>query len=380
MQFLHPVFTVIFAFLILYSFVDIKGNRKYSGVVMVVLAVVLILLSGLRNYVGADYPVYKQMYLTYFPELVEYKELFRKMFFLSSSIEIEWIYALVNKAFFEFTQAPFHIFTLLLAVVLISVKFDTIYRNSLAPVLALLLYFVPTFFITDSGHMRQAMGVTILLFSFKFIKERKLLLYLLCVYLAYGFHKSSIIFLPAYWFATVNLNARKIAVLVMICVVLSPLQIYEWFSFFLNSMPLEEVNAGYEGYISYEIAEANALRFMDVLTIFYVLMIVLFDEETSEVVPYYEYMRNIGVLGICIYFIMRENPVFSTRLVGHYYMYMVLIIPNILVSIKNVSWKRFIHIGYVVFLIFYFFVFAKFQGAGGRFTPDTYNNYLWSSW
>lgn len=380
MQFLHPIFTAIFVFLVLYSYVDVKGNQKQSGLVMTVLAIILILLSGLRKNVGADYPVYKEMYLLYFPTMVEYGQLFQKMMLKPSTIEIEWFYALVNKLFFDITKAPFQLLTLFFSIIFISVKFKTIYENSMAPVFALLLYFIPNFFITDSGHMRQAMGVTVLLYSFRFIKERRLFMYLLCMYIAYGFHKSSVIFFPAYWFATFNLNSKKILTLIGICVVLSPFQIYNSFSFFLDSFGTQDINAGYEGYISYEIAESSAVKFMDVLTIFYTVMIVAFDREACEKVLWYEYMRNIGVLGICIYFIMRENPVFSTRLTGHYYIYFTLIISNIMVAIGNIRKRSIIHLGYTVFLVVYFFTFTKYQGAAGRFLPTSYHNYLWSSW
>ena len=377
MVILHPVFIVVFLVMILYSFAEINGNRRYSKLVMMVLGVVLTLLSGLRKNVGADYPQYKEMYSLYFPTMVDYGELFDKALFRESVVEIEWLYALTNKLVFDFTGVEFHIFTLILATFLIGVKFATIYKNSEAPVFALLFYFIPTFFIADCGHVRQGMGMTVLLFAFKYIKERKVWMYLLCVYIAFGFHKSSIIFLPAYWFATVELNSKKILYLVAACVILSPFQVYNSFSFFLDTIAVQEVTAGYEGYITYEIEESGVIKFMDVLTLFFAGMMIKFDEDACAKIPYYEYMRNIGVLGICIYFIMRENPVFSTRLVGVYLMYMTVIMSNIFYSINNIRTKRTLHILYVAFIIFYFFVFSSYQARGGRFTIDTYNNYLW---
>ncbi|MCC2591336.1 EpsG family protein [Chryseobacterium sp. MFBS3-17] len=377
MVFLHPVFTVVFIVMILFSFMEINGNRKYSKLVMILLCIALIIFSGLRGFVGADYGVYRQMYNVYFPTMVEYSELYDKALFRQTAVEIEWLYAWINKFFLQLTGLPFHFFTLLVSVFVISLKFITFFKNSAAPVFALLFYFIPVYFIADSGHMRQALGMTVLLFSFKYIKERKVWMYLLCIYIAFGFHKSSIVFLPAYWFATVNLNARKIVALVLVSIALSPLQIYEYFGFFLDAVSVQEINEGFEGYIIYEIDETGVLKFPDVLSLFYAVMMIMYDKETCRKIPYYEYMRNIGVLGVCIYFVMRENPVFSTRLVGPYMLYMTLIMSNVFASISDGRRRSLMHASYIVFIIFYYFVFARYQAVQGRFTWDLYENFLW---
>lgn len=377
MIFLHPLFTIVFVVMILYSFREINGDTRLSKMIMIVLGVALILLAGLREYVGADYPVYREMYNLYFPAMVDYRELIDKALFRETVVEIEWLYAMINKLMFDISAAQFQYFTLVVSIILITVKFVTIFRNSEAPVFALLFYFIPVFFIADSGHMRQALGMTVMLFSFKYIKERNVWMYLLCAYIAFGFHKSTIIFLPAYWFATVNLNSKKILYLLAISIVLSPLQLYNTFGFLLDTVSVQEVTAGYEGYIQYEIEESGVIKFVDVLALFYAYMMIRFDKEACRNIPYYEYMRNIGVLGVCVYFIFRENPVFSTRLVGVYFLYMTIIVSNIVVSIPKMSLRRSLHLGYIAFIIFYYFVFGSYQAVGGRFTSDTYNNYLW---
>lgn len=382
MIFLHPLFTAVFVFMILYSFVEINGDMnsgvKKNPVVMIVLTVVLILLSGLRMNVGADYPVYRDMYQLYFPVYVKYKDILPKMFFGKSNVEIEWIYAMMNKLLLDFTGAPFYIFTLIVSIITLSIKSSFFYKNSVAPVFSFLIFFIPGYFISDSGHMRQALGMAMAVYSFKFIKERKVWLFLLCIYVAIGFHKSTIVFLPAYWFATWNLNTTKMIIMVLICIALSPLKLYENMSFLVDTISIEEIKAGYEGYIQVEGGEGGAVKFMDILSMFYLSVILFYDKEACEEIPYYEYMRNIGFLGICIYFIMRNHPVFSTRLVGVYNLYLPIVIGNAIFSIKNASAKKMLHLSYIAFFIFYYFTFAKYHARGASFTPETYQNYLWS--
>jgi len=375
MIFLHPVFTIVFAFLIFYSFVEInrEDGSKTPKLIFWAIGAYMIVAVGYRNYVGADYPVYLSMYNQYFP-IIDFGVLFDKMLFRESKVDVEWMYGLMNKVIF-FTGFPFKEFTLITAIITISGKFAVYYKNTQYPVFAILLFFIPGYFIADSGHMRQALGMTMCFLSFRFIKERKIWWYLLCIYIAYGFHKSSIVFLPAYWLAVIPMNSRRIFYAIVICVILSPFQIYNAFSGFLDTLNVQDVSNGYNGYISYE---SSGSSFMDGLMLVFSFLLVTYDKATCQKIYYYEYMRNILLIGVCLYFIMRSNPVFSTRLVGAYLGFASLVVPNIIAAMDDRNTKKMTHFFFVVFMVFYYFVFARYQGEAGRFTPDKYQNFLWS--
>lgn len=374
MPILHPAFTILFVMLILFSFQEVYSNEdKKSSFPIWVIAIVMIVLAGLRGNVGADYPIYRSFYNLYFPTL-DYSDVVDKMLMRKSDLDIEWMYVLLNKFVFAF-GGPFQSFTFVSACLTLGFKLWTFKKDSAYPVFSALLLFIPGYFIADSGHMRQALGMAVCILSYQFIKERKLFWYLLCIYIAYGFHKSASIFLPAYWLVLIPLNANRIFYAIVACVILSPFQIYNLFAGFLGSLNLQEVSNGYNGYIGYE---DKASSFMDGTVILYSFLLIMYDKAASQRVWYYEYIRNIMVVGVCLYFIFRDNPVFSTRLVGVYIGFGSLLIPNIIYGMEKISTKRFWHFFFVAFMIFYYFVFASFQGLAGRFTPDTYMNFLWS--
>jgi len=376
MTFLHPVFTIVFVFLIFYSFVEVNrgDNNKTPKFIFWTIGAYMIVAVGYRKYVGADYPVYEGMYNQYFP-MVDFGILFDKMLFRETQVDVEWMYGMLNKLVF-LTGVPFKEFTLITAIITISGKFSVYYKNTQYPIFAVLLFFIPGYFIADSGHMRQALGMTFCMLSFQFIKERKIWWYLLCVYIAFGFHKSTIVFLPAYWLAIIPMNSSRILYAILVCVILSPFQIYNSFSGFLDTLNVQDVSNGYNGYINYE---SSGSSFMDGLMLVFSFLLVTFDKATCQKIYYYEYMRNILVTGICLYFIMRSNPVFSTRLVGSYLGFASLVVPNIVAAMDNKNTKKMTHLFFVAFMIFYYFVFAKYQGNAGRFTPDKYQNFLWSN-
>lgn len=375
MIFLHPVFTILLVLLIVFSFQEVYSNdeRKKYSLGMWVIGIWMILSIGLRGNVGADYPIYRSMYSLFFPSL-DYSELVDKMLFRKSTLEVEWLYAMLNKFVFAF-GGPFQTFTLVSALITIGIKLRVFYKDSAFPAFSALLFFIPGFFIADSGHMRQALGMTMCMFSYQFIKSRKVWWYLLCLYVAYGFHKSAIIFLPAYWLVTVPMNSNRIFYAIVVSIILSPFHVYNLFSSFLGSLNLQDVSNGYNGYIGYE---DKASSFMDGTMILNSFLLIAYDRSACKKILYYEYVRNIVVLGICLYFVMRDNPVFSTRLVGVYVSFVPLVIPNIIASL-NLNMKRMWHLFFVAFMIFYYFVFASYQGNAGRFTPERYQNFLWSN-
>lgn len=374
MAVLHPAFTILFVILILYSFQEVYGKEgKGSSFSIWLVAIIMIILSGLRGNVGADYPIYRSFYNLYFPT-IDYSELVNKMLMRKTNLDIEWMYVMLNKLVFSF-GGPFQSFTFVSACITLGLKLWTFKKDSAYPVFSALLLFIPGYFIADSGHMRQALGMAVCILSYQFIKERKLIWYLLCIYIAYGFHKSAIIFLPAYWLVLIPLNSNRIFYAVVISIILSPFQVYNLFADFLGSLNLQDVSNGYNGYIGYE---DKASSFMDGTMILNAFLLIMYDKEACKKVWYYEYIRNIMVIGVCMYFIFRDNPVFSTRLVGVYIGFGALLIPNIINGMAKDNIRKFWHFFFVSFMIFYYFVFAQYQGRAGRFTPETYTNFLWS--
>lgn len=375
MVFLHPVFTITILILIIYSFIEVYGTEIKNYKSVWIFVALLILFAGFRKSVGADYPIYLQMY-SYFPLSTDFGEIFQKALFQENNIDIEWLYVLFNNLFF-FSGAPFYIFTFFVAIVAFVPKFYTIEKNVAYPALALLLYLIPGYFINDSGQIRQGLAMGLALFSFKYIKERNLPMFLVLMYFALGFHKSTIIFIPAYWLATIPLTKNRIIALILVCIALSPFNIYNNFGF-LDAIAPEEVYQGYAGYVDIQAEEGGGVKFFDLISLLYIFFIISFNDETCKKIPYYEYMRNMGITGVCLYFIFRGSPIFSTRLVGVYMFFAVMILPNCLAVMQNITYKKFLHFVIVVFVIFYYFVFGSYQARGGNFTPDSYQNYLWS--
>lgn len=365
-HFLHPYFTTAFITLILMGYYNLYNREFIKDKNIWWIISFLIVLSGFRAG-GIDDLAYSHMYRD-FDSLS-----FSKEDMENNTYGIEWLYVLYNKIISS-TGAPFYIYVIITAIISISTKYSFFEKNSAYPVLGWLIYMMPTYFVGDIGQIRQALAVSIILFSFSAVKQRKLWIFLLLIYIAKGFHNSAIIFILAYWLVLLPLNRVLIIALVVTCMILSPFKVYETIPI-LNSILPEEVMQGFENYDSIVDEDNSRIKLMDLVSLFYLYFVTTYNNEASQKVPYYEYMRNLTIVGICLYFIFRSSPIFSTRLVSYYIMFGTITIPNIISSINNFNLRKTLYSISILFVIFYYFVFASLQGKRA-FSSTTYSNWL----
>jgi len=374
LHFLHPVFTILTIILIVYSFLEIDNYKNYSSVWVVI--AFLTIFIGLRDWIGPDYGNYFKAYHEFGTKL-DTLDILDMILNKEKREQMEWLYLLFGNIIYE-AGFSFYFFTFLLAIVSISIKYKAFTEHAVYPAFAMLLFMFPTIFVSDGGQMRQGMAMGILLFSFRYIKERKLLMFLFTVYLAISFHTSTTIFIVAYWIVLIPMNSTRILIAVLICMVLSPLKLYQYISL-LDSFASTGAYSGFQSYESLDIEESSArfVKLTDLVCIVYTYFLVTYDKVACQKIPYYEYMRNIGVLGICLYFIFRWNNIFASRLVANYLIYMPMVLVNIVAAVSSDRLRKSLQYVLLVFVLFQYFVYANQHGLRAGYTIE-YRNLLWS--
>lgn len=373
-HFLHPVFTILTIVLVVYSFLEVNNYKNYNSVWVVI--VFLTMFIGLRFWIGADYGIYFRAYHDLGKKL-DTPDILNIVIEGKEQVHMEWLYLLFANITYE-AGFSFYIFTFLLAIVSISIKYKAFTEHSVYPAFAMLLFMYPTLLISDGGQMRQGMAMAILLFSFRYIKERKLLMFLSIAYLAISFHTSSAVFIIAYWIVLIPMNSTRILIVVLVCIALSPLKLYQYVSL-LDSFVSTGVYSGFQSYETLDIEETSVrfIKLSDLICILYTYFLVTYDKAACQKIPYYEYMRNIGVLGICLYFIFRWNEIFSSRLVANFLIYMPMVLVNIVAAVSNDRLRKSLQYVLLVFVVFQYFVYANQHGLRTGYTME-YRNLLWS--
>lgn len=376
MPILHPIFIIIFLFLVFASYWEVFRLEKKQSIFVWITAILIIVAIGFRINVGADYPVYKMLF-SGFAIYTNYGDVLDKALFRPNSEEIEWIFVLLNKIIFDF-GFPFYVVTLIMAVITVSLKFTTIYKNVMFPTVALLFYFMPIMFFEDGGQMRQGIGIAICVASFKFIKERKLFLFLVCMYLALGFHKTSIAFLPAYWIVKIPMNSKRIFWILVIAVLCSPFELYRLGGEFFTGIAPDEVSGAYTGYLDdryYGTEVQTGLN--DIVKFLFIVILIRYDKKGCEKVYYYEYMRNLAVFGLFMFYIFRGNEIFAVRLPGAYMFFVTMFALSNLVYAVDYKARQMLYYSFLAYFVAMFFYFGSGNGDKGRFTSDKYKNALW---
>lgn len=377
MSLLHPYFLVAIVYMLFFSVQEVFG-KKVDKKWLWFLGIYLIILVGFRDNVGPDYGSYKGLYI--YSDTKSYYSIFMKMLHMQGpdQLEVEWLYTLINKILLNVFNAPFYVLTLVIAICAIFFKIEYTEDNTFYPFTFTLFMFVPYFFVGESGQIRQNLGTFIVYFAIRYIKQRKLWHYLFFIFLASGIHTVSYLFLPMYWLARVPLNKTIMLILIIISVFLSPFEIYRVFGSFLDGMASDNILVnGLNGYM-YESTERlnGGFGIPEVMMMILTFFLFAFDTKMKEKFPYYEYHRNYAVVGICFYFIFRNNPVFSSRLVGAFVGFSYVLIPNTMYVVSS-GVKKMIYAFIIALVIFNIVVFSSFINIKvGRFTIDIYKNHI----
>ncbi len=377
MSLLHPYYLIAIVYMLFFSVQEVFGN-KVEKKWFWFLGIYLMIVAGLRENVGPDYGSYVMIYV--YSDTKEYINIFLKALHIqgSENVDLEWLFALINKVLLNVFNAPFYILTLIIAICAVFFKVEYTDDNTFYPFTFTLFMFIPGFFIGESGQIRQNLGTFIVYFAIRYIKERKLILYLFWMFIASGIHNVCYLFLPMYWLVRVPLSKYLMLTLIIASVFASPFEIYRVFGDLLTGFASESMLVeGFNGYMNQSAERLNGgigipEAMMAILTFF----LFTFDDEMMEKFPYYEYHKVYAVLGICMYFIFRNNSIFSSRLAGAFIGFAYIIIPNTM-YVVSANTKKTIYAFIIALFLFNFIVFASFQNiVRGRFTSELYKNYL----
>lgn len=176
---------------------------KPAKIVIVLLLVPLIVFAGGRLNTGLDY----FGYLRYFNESQSGRlDIINRI--------VEPGYVLLNKLMPTYRSLLF-----LLAIVCIGIKARTFVTLKVKyPFFIIFVYYSTYFLFYDMGVMRQGLAIGICLYSIRFIKEKKLNGFLICILVAASLHISSVAFLVMYPLGKKRLKMSQYFTIITICV------------------------------------------------------------------------------------------------------------------------------------------------------------------
>lgn len=191
----------IFELIVLLFFYQSKTDKAKMWL-YILACLGLLLVVGLRsNYTGNDTIGYVDSFLEI--KYIDWDD-------ITDEFRTDYGFYYFTKFIRLFTDSPV-IYLLITAFLSLFGVFDLIWRNSKSPVLSLYFYItIGNFWFILTG-IRQAIAMSICMLAMRFVQNRKIIPFLLCIWLAAQMHHSAYIFVVMYFLGT-----RKVDIINML--------------------------------------------------------------------------------------------------------------------------------------------------------------------
>lgn len=172
---------------IILAFWGMRGVRRLPrGVLILFSALPMIVVAAIRYDVGEDYLF---TYLAYYEKLANNQ--------IDAASQLEILYHLLNVWVIRTGGDFVRVFSAC-AVLFYYFVFSQIYHDSPYPLLSIFLLTGMGYVFIFFNAMRQMVGCAILLFSVRYVEQKKLIPFMICVVIAAGFHITCLIFAVIY--------------------------------------------------------------------------------------------------------------------------------------------------------------------------------------
>lgn len=317
----------IFFIIAVASFLELYGlTRRDAFKLYVIFCFSLCVMSFIRWQTGTDWESYESFFQIMPPQL----------FWEESHFEVG--YTFLN-GLAKIVSSDFTVLLLLCGVIIFSFQSRAIYKLSPYPLFTLLFWwginYAGVFFV------RQTIAVAILFFSVIYIKERRFWPFFFCVVLAMFFHRTSFLFIIAYW-----LFRWKISPMVMVIGIFIAIAFAGVVDALMNSLGalvggvLQVKISEYTGELRGEsfgvtqslpviIAKAFFSKFS--LIILSLIMLKKIEKQSPEFRGY----LNIFWAGVLLFLMTVTIGIALTRMSAYFDILQIILLPYIIKSIDN---------------------------------------------
>ncbi len=189
----------VFGFLLLGGAVDVFGKNERKKHMLFVFSIILLIgFLGLRGFIGWDWWAYYPSYNN-----------------LPNGFNYEIGYEIWSNIFYKIGLS-YHHFTFINTVADILILAYVLKKYSKYPIFSMFLFLAVQGLSFEVDLLRNAKTVLLFIISIQFIKERKLIPFLILNILGMTFHMSSVIYLPMYFILNRNYSRKIILPLIIL--------------------------------------------------------------------------------------------------------------------------------------------------------------------
>lgn len=319
-------FYILLSITAFFSFNEI--HHSLSGVakriIYVSIFLLVYLLSFLRWEYGTDWQSYYEIYLAYtLDNELNHEPLFVYVFIYARSIIDDFTFVLF-----------------VLSSILFYFQSRGIWKMSSLPLTSLFI-FIGTYLVSEIGYTRQQIAMAFTLYSIVFIIKNNFWGYLLFSLFAFGFHYSSLVFLPAWWVFKSELSVKRWMFLIVLSMFLSSvmLSVLQQFGQLVGGAILAK-SEGYieqgndyndDSSISPEQAIVKAILNRGLI----IGMCIYFMSVSKVQVDYFKNLFNLYCFGTILFFLFSPIHITFARVTAFYDIIQVIMIPQLFLMIRK---------------------------------------------
>ncbi|NBH71712.1 EpsG family protein [Clostridiaceae bacterium] len=381
------VYFIIYGILLVCSFIELSSLTTTKGrqllklkdklmvvnrinihtVLLVFCAVILLLFAGTRYQLGIDYVSYRNIYeqTKLFSSDWDWIKTFSSLG-LKNEITLYVIFAL---------SSSFNIAILLFSIISIIPKTIVLNHNASYPVVGLFVYFLLFFLGCDMGVIRQCAAMAFIFASYRPLAEGNFKKFLLFIVIAFFWHRTSIVFFPAFFLSKIKLRPFAAAIAATLCIPFAFFDMTSIMNLIIRLMP--DVLAGKYAVRTFEFASYNmGISSLYRIAIFWIVSYLVWKyvtnskskdiREDSLVLKAY----TIVFFGTCGFYLLRSIYAISGRGMYYYFIFDTVLISNLLSKIKKNENR------YIFFLLFVALYSARFFSTLNgyvNFAPNSFN-------
>lgn len=336
-----------------------KQNRTKNSF----LIISTILFLGFSYNMGGDWRAYKLFYEKITPKLSISNPL---------NTKFEEGYIILNYIFNKL-GINYELFQAIVLILCIFIILKLVEKKSKNFYIAFVYIFIQFLFSYSAEPiLRQFIATTLIIIGFKYIEERKILKYLIWVFLAFQFHKSAIIGIIFYLSNYLNFKSKK---KILICIILAfiiSLNIDSILNLLIRLIPFLHT---YSGYLRNEIYSSIAQRSLMgnlylIITVCIYFAIIIYTKYEKE----YRVYLNLAILGI-IFGIFANRFFILVRFNSYFVFPIAITISNIDRLNFNLKIKKL-----CIFFILFIQIFTKYytilRDENSKKRYYYYQNYL----
>lgn len=331
-----------------FAFLDKAFRNQTKRFIIFIFCTFFILLGGLKWNTGTDWNPYYYNFLN----SVTYDKA------VNSPISFEWGFSILN-FIMNYLTGSFTAFLLLFTFLTVYFKYRVLVSSEFISYGLFGLFCFYCYSIGDIVSWRQALAISLVLFSVFFIIHRRLFSFVLCILIASLFHRSAIICLIMYYVYYLNLSKLNMLAIFLSGITLGVLIFNIKFSSFnipflsdlyFFSVYQEKLDAYNEiGQVSYGQVDSNISNLLGYIrkSLFVLPMILLVKKEDK--IAYH--LMNISIFGSIIYFVLGAVATDYKRLGGYFDIFDILLIPAILYGINSQKIRYILMFFYALFML-----------------------------